>query len=196
MRELDETDLEILKLLAEDARRPFTAIGEAVGLSGPAVSDRIERLKEAGVIERFTVDVDRAHLRTGVPVLVQFEGVAGELGPLREALGTADGVEHVFVTAEGELWFFGHAEGPNVRRWIEGLLPEGMRPAFTVTLVDEAEWTPSFEGTTFALRCAECGNTVDAEGETSRIEGTVYHFCCGSCQESFEETYQRFAEEA
>ena len=28
MRDLDETDLEILSLLAEDARRPFSAIGE------------------------------------------------------------------------------------------------------------------------------------------------------------------------
>jgi DNA-binding Lrp family transcriptional regulator len=58
MRDLDETDLEILSLLAEDARRPFSEIGERVGLSGPAVSDRVTRLEETGVIQGFTVDVD------------------------------------------------------------------------------------------------------------------------------------------
>jgi len=45
MRDLDDTDLEILSLLAEDARRPFSEIGERVGLSGPAVSDRVTRLR-------------------------------------------------------------------------------------------------------------------------------------------------------
>ena len=33
MRDLDETDMEILSLLTEDARRPFSEIGEAVILS-------------------------------------------------------------------------------------------------------------------------------------------------------------------
>jgi len=46
MRDLDETDMEILSLLAENARRSFSAIGEEVGLSGPAVSDRVTRLQE------------------------------------------------------------------------------------------------------------------------------------------------------
>jgi len=32
MRDLDETDMEILSLLAENARRSFSAIGEEVGL--------------------------------------------------------------------------------------------------------------------------------------------------------------------
>ena len=45
MRELDETDVQILSLLAEDARRPYSDIGETVGLSGPAVSDRVTRLR-------------------------------------------------------------------------------------------------------------------------------------------------------
>lgn len=196
MRELDETDIEILSLLAEDARRPFKRIGDEVGLSGPAVSDRIDRLLEAGIVERFTIEVDRSHLRAGVPVFVRFQNAASQLDPLREALHGADGVEHVFVTAEGHLWLFGHAEGTNVRRWIQSLLPEEIQPPFTVALVDEAEWTPSFEGTTFAIRCAECGNTVDAEGETSRIDGSVHHFCCASCRDRFEDTYHRFASEA
>lgn len=73
MRDLDETDMEILSLLAENARRPFSAIGEENGLSGPAVSDRVTRLQEAGVINHFTIDVDRSQLKAGVPVLIQLD---------------------------------------------------------------------------------------------------------------------------
>lgn len=39
MQNLDETDMEILSLLAENARMAFSEIGEEVDLSGPAVSD-------------------------------------------------------------------------------------------------------------------------------------------------------------
>lgn len=196
MRDLDETDIEILSLLAKNARRPFSDIGEEVGLSGPAVSDRVSRLEEAGVINNFTVDVNRSELRAGVPVLIQLEISADSIELARERLRDADSVEHVFVTAEGEVWFYARAEARNVRPWINSLF-EGIEPLeYSVTLIEETEWTPSIEGLEFALTCAECGNTVDAEGETTRIDDEVYHFCCPSCLSRFEDRYRRLEEGA
>ena len=193
MHELDETDMEILSLLAADARRPFSAIGEEVGLSGPAVSDRVTRLEEAGVVEGFTVDVDWSVLRAGVPVFVQVSNAPAAAADVRERVSGADGVEHVFVTAEGTGWFYGRVESQNVRRWVESLL-DGVDADYTVTLIDEAEWTPSLDGVAFAVTCVECGNTVDSEGESARIDGSVYHFCCPSCRSRFEAQYQRLSE--
>ena len=40
MRDIDDTDRELLRLLLEDARRPYSELAEAVDLSPPAVSDR------------------------------------------------------------------------------------------------------------------------------------------------------------
>jgi len=196
MRTLDETDMEILSLLTGDARRSFSSIGDEVGLSGPAVSDRVTRLEESGVIEGFTVEMNREHLGGGVPVFVRFENDPSAVDALRDRLAGADGVEHVFVTAEGEVWFHGRAEGANVRRWIEGLLDDVPTTAYSVTLVDAAEWTPSLDGTAFAVTCVECGNTVDSEGESARIDDTVYHFCCPSCRSQFDGKYSRLAEDA
>ncbi|MFC4990406.1 AsnC family transcriptional regulator [Saliphagus infecundisoli] len=200
MRELDGTDMEILGLLAEDARRPFSEIAERVGLSGPAVSDRVDRLKEAGVINGFTVDVDHSQLRAGVPVFVRVSGVSEALEDLRARVGDADAVEHVFVTADGGLWFYARAQVGNVRQWLDGLIGDGTGGAagidYTVTLIDDAEWRPSLEGAEFALTCAECGNTVDSEGESATIDGQAYHFCCPSCRGRFEERYNRLEEGA
>lgn len=196
MRDLDETDIEILSLLAEDARRPFSEIGEEVGLSGPAVSDRIDRLRDSGIINGFTVDVNRRQLRAGVPVFVQFENGSNDVTALRSRLAAADGVEHLFVTAEGKIWVYGHAEGQQVRQWIDGLLEGIAQIDYSVTLIDDLEWAPSIEGSEFAITCAECGNTVDSEGESARIDETVYHFCCGSCRSRFESQYQRLEEGA
>ncbi|MFD1570740.1 AsnC family transcriptional regulator [Halorubrum laminariae] len=203
MRDLDETDVEILSLLAANARRSFSEIGERVGLSGPAVSDRVTRLEETGVIEGFTVDVDRTKLRGGVPVMVDVElaadaGVGGEtaLESARERLREADAVEHVFVTVEGDIRLYARIGGNSVREWLAGTFEGLPVDDWTVTLVDEVEWTPSIDGIEFALTCAECSNTVDSEGETTRIDGEVYHFCCSSCLSRFRDRYQRLEEGA
>ena len=204
MRDLDETDVEILSLLAADARRPFSEIGERVGLSGPAVSDRVTRLQETGVIEGFTVDVDRTKLRGGVPVMVDVDlAVDGAtdsnsetLESARERLREADAVEHVFVTAEGDLRFYARVGARTVREWLAGIFDGLSVDDWTVTLVDEVEWTPSIDGIEFALTCAECSNTVDSEGETARIDEEVYHFCCSSCLSRFRDRYQRLEEGA
>jgi DNA-binding Lrp family transcriptional regulator len=196
MRNLDETDLEILSLLAENARRPFSDIGEEVGLSGPAVSDRVKRLQEADIINNFTIDVNRAQLRAGVPVFIQTEIKSASLETARKRVRESDGVEHVFTTSEGGLWFYARVEAQNVRQWIDGLFDEIDVMSYSVTLVDEIEWTPSVDGVEFALTCAECNNTVDNEGETTRIDGEIYHFCCPSCLARFEERYQRLEEGA
>jgi Lrp/AsnC family leucine-responsive transcriptional regulator len=194
MRDLDETDMEILSLLAENARRPFREIGEEVGLSGPAVSDRVDRLQETGVINHFTIDIDRTQLRAGVPVLIQVELPTESIETARERVRESDGVEHVFVTSDGEIWFYARIEARNVRAWIENLFNEVEIADYTVTLVDDLEWTPSIDGVEFALTCVECDNTVDSEGETARIDDEIYHFCCPSCRSRFEERYRQLEE--
>ena len=55
---LDDTDQRIVARLSEDARSSYRSIGDAVGLSAPAVKRRVDRLVETGVIERFSAVID------------------------------------------------------------------------------------------------------------------------------------------
>ena len=55
---LDEVDEKIIDILERDARTSLKVIAESVFLSSTAVSTRIERLKEAGVIEGFHVSIN------------------------------------------------------------------------------------------------------------------------------------------
>lgn len=195
MRELDETDMRILELLAEDARRPFAAIGDEVGLSGPAVSDRVSRLREAGVIRQFTVDVDRSTLRGGVPVLVEIGVAPGDVDAVRDAAASTEAVEHVFTAADGTVTLFARPPEDRVRDWVTDLVDGSAVDSVDVQLVDDVRWTPSVGGA-FALECAECDNTVTAEGTSARLGGEVYHFCCSSCEARFVEHYERLEEGA
>jgi Lrp/AsnC family leucine-responsive transcriptional regulator len=195
MREPDETDLEIIELLMGDARRPWNDIAEIVDLSPPAVSDRVVRLQEMGIIRRFTLDIDRSQLHEGVPVLLTLSVNTDTVEVVREALLEADAVEYVFTTAENDLLCYARVAGGDVPTWLSETLDTGIDD-YEVTLLTGVEWTPSIGGTEFALTCAECGNTVTSEGVATRIGGDLYQFCCPSCEASFETQYEQFDERA
>src|SRR5256884_9256453 len=64
--ELDAVDRKILRQLATDGRASYQAIADEVGLSRPAVMERVKRLEEAGYITGYGAPVDRA--KSGFPV--------------------------------------------------------------------------------------------------------------------------------
>ncbi|QCC51306.1 winged helix-turn-helix transcriptional regulator [Halapricum salinum] len=198
MRDLDETDLEIMELLLSNARRPYSDIAEVVGLSAPAVSDRVERLQEMGIIERFTLAIDRSQLRKGIPVLVTLDLASNgpETSALAETFLAADAVEHVFTTAEADLVVFARVPDNDVASWLTDTVEGDVIDDFAVTLLSQAEWSPDLGGTEFALSCAQCGNTVDNEGTAARIDGDLYQFCCPSCEARFEEKYEELQQGA
>ena len=196
MRELDETDLEILQLLVADARRPYKEIADAVGLSPPTVSDRIDRLREVGVVERFTVDVDRSLLSEGVAVLVDLHVEPGRVSSVRDGVEGIEGVEHVFVTADGHVVFHARLQDGAVEPLLDDVLDTDDIREYEVRLLADSAWHPDPRGVEFALECDECGNSVTSEGESARIDGDLYQFCCSSCKSRFEEQYEELKEAA
>jgi Lrp/AsnC family leucine-responsive transcriptional regulator len=68
--ELDDTDLRILALLQEDCRTPLARIGEAVGLSAPAVLERIKKLEAAGVITGYRALLDSRRLGLDITAFI------------------------------------------------------------------------------------------------------------------------------
>lgn len=59
---MDRTDYQILNLLQADSRTTLKNIGDQVGLTAPAVSERIRRMEEKGVIKGFSINIDRTLL--------------------------------------------------------------------------------------------------------------------------------------
>jgi Lrp/AsnC family transcriptional regulator, leucine-responsive regulatory protein len=73
--EVDDLDLTLLRALAEDARQSQRALARAVGMSPPAIADRLARLERVGAIRGYRVDLDWAAL--GYPVVVYLAVTAG-----------------------------------------------------------------------------------------------------------------------
>ncbi len=72
-RPLDEKDLEILRLLQDDAWTTHTALGEIVHLSASAVQRRIRRLRSEGVITGARATVDTSKIGHGLRVYLLLE---------------------------------------------------------------------------------------------------------------------------
>src|SRR6185369_12653294 len=72
--DLDDLDLKILTLLLRDGRAPAAQIAEQVGLSRPAVADRIEKLERQGVIRGTTAVVEPRMLGKDITAFVSARG--------------------------------------------------------------------------------------------------------------------------
>src|SRR5512140_2015368 len=72
--ELDEVDLRIVTHLLRDGRAPASQIADQVGLSRPAVAERIEKLERQGVIRGTTVVLEPSALGRGVTAFIAARG--------------------------------------------------------------------------------------------------------------------------
>lgn len=85
---MDDLDRRILNILRRDARTPYTEIAERVGTSEGTVRNRVERLTNDGVIERFTVATRtgnvKAMIEVSVAVDVDTTGVCDEMAEWEE----------------------------------------------------------------------------------------------------------------
>jgi Lrp/AsnC family transcriptional regulator, leucine-responsive regulatory protein len=65
---LDELGWSILEVLQQDARVSFAELGRRVGLSTPAITERVRRMEEAGIITGYHAAVDPSN--AGFPIVV------------------------------------------------------------------------------------------------------------------------------
>jgi Lrp/AsnC family leucine-responsive transcriptional regulator len=77
--ELDAIAWKILENLQQNARISFAELGRKVGLSTPAVAERVHRLEEAGVVTGYHASVDMAKLGVPIHVLIRLTIPGGEL---------------------------------------------------------------------------------------------------------------------
>ena len=195
MHGLDDLDREILQLLLTDSRRPFSEIAEVVDLSAPAVSDRVERLEELGLIRQFTLDLDRSMLHEGTPLLVTIHGTPGSGMQLFETLGSIEAVQHRFRTADDTI-VCTLVSDRDVGSLLEDRLPLERIRNYEVQLLASTSWTPRVGDAELQPDCVECGNTVSVEGTTERLDDRLYHFCCESCKARFLDQYERLSDGA
>jgi Lrp/AsnC family leucine-responsive transcriptional regulator len=99
--EIDEVNRRLLAELQENARLSLAELGRRIGLSPPAVADRLGRLERAGVIAAYRTEVDPRALGLTLTAIVRVRPSPGQLANVAAlAQRTPEVVECHRVTGE------------------------------------------------------------------------------------------------
>ena len=94
---LDDVSKRIIEQLQEDGRRPYAAIGKAVGLSEAAVRQRVQRLLDSGVMQIVAVtDPMQVGFSRQAMIGIRAEG---DISVVADRLVEMAEVEYVVITA-------------------------------------------------------------------------------------------------
>ena len=94
--ELNDVDLQLLEILQEDARRPFSAIARDLKIPESTVRYRVERLQEGGVISRFMAILDPRKIGQAITAIALIKVDAGLIEEASKRLAAFDESHHLF----------------------------------------------------------------------------------------------------
>lgn len=101
---LDKTDIRILKLLANDSRISYAEIAREVHLSRMAVRERVMKMLEEGIIERFTVQLDSKKVGLDTAIFLKIKIVPNMLDDVANELSKHPKIESIYaMTGKNEL---------------------------------------------------------------------------------------------
>lgn len=89
---IDSLNWKILKCLQHNARQSNAEIGRQVGISSPAVSERIKKMEDAGVIEGYFTNVSPFECGFQLKAIITLRAFMGKLVPFLTKVKTYDEV--------------------------------------------------------------------------------------------------------
>jgi Lrp/AsnC family transcriptional regulator for asnA, asnC and gidA len=102
---LDEIDSNILKLLKQNSRMSYLEMSRRMNISDATVQFRIKRLKEHGIIKKFTITVDPASIGYVVAAIMLVQIDADKHDAAKNALSTIPEISEIYsVLGEYDLF--------------------------------------------------------------------------------------------
>ena len=80
----DPLNVELLRRLVADPRVTTSEVARSIGMSAPAVRERVQRLEEAGVIRGYRLDLDPGALGWPITAYVRIRPMPGQLAKIAE----------------------------------------------------------------------------------------------------------------
>lgn len=105
---LDQTDKKIIDILIENSRMSYADIARKLGVSEATVFKRIKKLKDEGVIESFTLQLEPSKIGKNVYISIGLTVNPVLLDEIAKKLSNFDEVSEVYITV-GEHNIIAHA---------------------------------------------------------------------------------------
>ena len=137
---LDAKNVALLGLLRDDPQASVSELARRIRMSAPAVRERIERLKEEGIIRGYGIDIDPVALGYPVAVFIRVRPMPGQLAKIAAlAKRTPEVVECHRITGEDCFIMKAHIEA--LER-LDGLLDKFLAFGQTTTSLIQSSPVP------------------------------------------------------
>ena len=93
---IDNLNWKILKCLQQNARQSNAEIGRQVGISSPAVSERIKKMEDLGVIQGYNTLVSPFEIGYQLKAIITMRAFMGKLKPFLEKVKTYDEIVNCY----------------------------------------------------------------------------------------------------
>ncbi len=137
---LDSINVRLLQELHGDPRITMSALARRVGMSSPAVTERVQRMQRSGVITGFRMDVEPAALGLPVTAFARVRPAAGQLPKVAELAKELDQVSECYRIT-GEDCFLVKVHAPTIED-LEAVLDRFLLFGQTITSIVVANPVP------------------------------------------------------
>jgi Lrp/AsnC family leucine-responsive transcriptional regulator len=137
---LDDVNIRLLKELQQEPRLTMTELGRRVAMSAPAVTERVRRMEEAGIILGYRLDINPVPLGLPITIYIRVRPNPGQLPRVAElAQQIPEVVECHRIT--GEDCFILKAHIPAMDQ-LDGLLDRFLLYGSTTTSIVQSSPVP------------------------------------------------------
>ena len=98
VKEIDDRDIKILRMLSKDGRKNYREIANELGVSPQTISDRINKLTDNGVIQRFTIDIDPEKIDYPIEFICELDISARLMDQILNVLKTITEIHIIKIT--------------------------------------------------------------------------------------------------
>lgn len=196
---LDNTDINILKVLQENGRLSFRQIAERVKVSVPTVSTKVGNMEHAGIITSYTAVMDSEKMGS-ITIIMSIRTKPADMRKVSEQFVGNGSVRHIYVLSNGKLQLIctfpaHHLINDFIKRLSE--IPEIIEYdiANIVTVVKEEPRAIVSPNSSIVLECSHCKKEMRDDSYRVRRDDRDYYVCCTGCQNDFETKYDRVRSE-
>ncbi len=188
----DMIDLEIIRILQEDARTPVMRIAKKINISRPTVNSRIERLQRGGIIKKFTAVINRDAISKNILFLLKMKIDKKKMDVLKEM----DEIIEIYETL-GEKNVTCKASVKDMRRLQDFIKRVSDLGAVdldsTIVLNTMKEEYESILGPEIGiiLNCEYCGSEVEGSKFKFKVHNKEHYFCCPICLKRYKKVFQK-----
>ncbi len=93
---IDDLNWRILVALQRNARASYSSIGRKIGLTPPAIAERVKKMEDTGIVERYTARVSHSKLGYQLKAMITLKAFMGKLKPFLEKVKMLDEVVNCY----------------------------------------------------------------------------------------------------